>query len=47
MSTVDQTETLAVPRAKRKRRWQREFRDTWWRHLIGIIAVAFSLFPIA
>jgi arabinogalactan oligomer/maltooligosaccharide transport system permease protein len=47
MTTVEQTETLAVPRAKRKRRWQRELRDTWWRHLIGIVAVAFSLFPIA
>jgi arabinogalactan oligomer/maltooligosaccharide transport system permease protein len=47
MSTVEQTEALAVPRAKRKRGWRRELRDTWWRHVIGLIAVFFSLFPIA
>jgi arabinogalactan oligomer/maltooligosaccharide transport system permease protein len=48
MTSVEQTETLAVPRARRKRGgWRRELRESWWRHLIGLVAVAFSLFPIA
>jgi arabinogalactan oligomer/maltooligosaccharide transport system permease protein len=47
VSTVEQTEALAVPRARKKRGWRRELRETWWRHLIGIVAVLFSLFPIA
>jgi arabinogalactan oligomer / maltooligosaccharide transport system permease protein len=47
MSTVDRAEALAVPRAKRKRGWRRELRDTWWRHLVGIVAVVFALFPVA
>ena len=47
MTTVEQTEALAVPRARKKRGWRRELRETWWRHLIGIVAVLFSLFPIA
>jgi arabinogalactan oligomer / maltooligosaccharide transport system permease protein len=47
MSTAEQTRALAVPRAKRKGSWRRELRDTWWRHLVGIVAVVFSLFPIA
>lgn len=47
MSTAEQVETLAVPHAKRKRGWRRELRDTWWRHVIGLIAVVFALFPIA
>jgi arabinogalactan oligomer/maltooligosaccharide transport system permease protein len=24
-----------------------KFKDTWWRHVVGIIAVVFSLFPVA
>ena len=47
MTTVEQTEALALPRARKKRGWRRELRETWWRHLIGIVAVLFSLFPIA
>jgi len=47
LSTVEQTEALAVPRARKKGGWRRELRETWWRHLIGIVAVLFALFPIA
>ena len=47
MTTVEQAEPLAVPRTRRKRGWRRELRDTWWRHLVGIVAVLFALFPIA
>jgi arabinogalactan oligomer/maltooligosaccharide transport system permease protein len=46
MSAVDRAEALAVPRAKRKRGWRRELRDTWWRHVVGIFAVVFALFPV-
>jgi arabinogalactan oligomer/maltooligosaccharide transport system permease protein len=47
MSTAEETRALAVPRAKRKGAWRRELKETWWRHLVGIVAVLFSLFPIA
>jgi arabinogalactan oligomer/maltooligosaccharide transport system permease protein len=47
MSTAEETRALAVPRAKRKSSWRRELKETWWRHLVGIVAVLFSLFPIA
>ena len=47
MSTVERTEALAVPRAKKKRGWRRELRETWWRHLVGIVAMLFAIFPIA
>jgi arabinogalactan oligomer / maltooligosaccharide transport system permease protein len=47
MSTAEETRTLVVPRAKRKSPWRRELKETWWRHLVGILAVLFSLFPIA
>jgi arabinogalactan oligomer/maltooligosaccharide transport system permease protein len=33
-------------RQKRERRPRPSFGDTWWRHLIGIVAVVFALFPI-
>jgi arabinogalactan oligomer/maltooligosaccharide transport system permease protein len=47
MSTAEETRALAVPRARRKSPWRRELKETWWRHLVGIVAVLFSLFPIA
>jgi arabinogalactan oligomer/maltooligosaccharide transport system permease protein len=47
MSTAEETRALALPRAKRKSSWRRELKETWWRHLVGIVAVLFSLFPIA
>jgi arabinogalactan oligomer/maltooligosaccharide transport system permease protein len=47
MSAAEETRALALPRAKRKGSWQRELKETWWRHLVGIVAVLFSLFPIA
>ncbi len=47
MSVVEQTGTAPIARAKRKGGWRKEVRETWWRHLIGIVAVLFSLFPIA
>jgi arabinogalactan oligomer/maltooligosaccharide transport system permease protein len=47
VSTAEETRAVAVPRAKRKRSWQRELKETWWRHLAGIVAALFSLFPLA
>ena len=47
MSTVEQTDVIATPKARHKRGWRRELRETWWRHLIAIIALFFALFPIA
>jgi arabinogalactan oligomer / maltooligosaccharide transport system permease protein len=39
---------LTVPAAKERRKKKGpKFAETWWRHLIGIIALAISLFPVA
>jgi arabinogalactan oligomer / maltooligosaccharide transport system permease protein len=49
MSTVDTAEAraAAVPTVARRRRSGPRFRDTWWRHVVGIIAMGFALFPVA
>jgi arabinogalactan oligomer / maltooligosaccharide transport system permease protein len=49
MSVLEESaQPLATPAAQAKRRKRRrpKWRDTWWRHLVGIIAVAFALFPV-
>jgi arabinogalactan oligomer / maltooligosaccharide transport system permease protein len=47
MTTVDRSLDLAVPQAAdRARPPRRRLRETWWRHLIAIAAIAFSIFPI-
>jgi len=50
MSTRETTApgvAIAVPVAVEKRARPRlKFRDTWWRHAVGIVAVAISLFPV-
>src|SRR5207245_2912671 len=48
MSVVDETAARAVAaRAARKRTPRRRaFRDTWWRHAVGIVAAVFALFPV-
>lgn len=49
MTTVDQAVDRPVPEARtsRKPRSTRpRFKDTWWRHIVGIVAVAFALFPV-
>jgi arabinogalactan oligomer/maltooligosaccharide transport system permease protein len=39
---------LTVPAVAQRRRKKRPgFRDTWWRHLIALLAVAAALFPVA
>jgi arabinogalactan oligomer / maltooligosaccharide transport system permease protein len=48
MSTLEGRAELAVPRpAARRTRRPPAFRGTWWRHVIGVIAVVFALFPVA
>jgi arabinogalactan oligomer/maltooligosaccharide transport system permease protein len=48
LSTVDQALVRAAPAvAERPAKPRRPgLRDTWWRHLVGILAVLVSLFPI-
>ena len=49
MSVVEERATLATPavRARRRRAPRPKWRDTWWRHLVAILAIAFALFPVA
>lgn len=48
MSTVEQVAEVSAPRVARKPRKSRpKFRDTWWRHVVGIAALLFALFPVA
>ncbi|MEX1357925.1 MAG: sugar ABC transporter permease [Gaiellaceae bacterium] len=48
MTSVDQPVELAQPRvAERRRPPALRLSGNWWRHLIGLFAVAVALFPIA
>ncbi|HSL63817.1 MAG TPA: sugar ABC transporter permease [Gaiellaceae bacterium] len=51
MSTVEQAQTGAAvgaaARTRRLRAPRHTFRGTWWRHLVALFAIAFSLFPVA
>src|SRR3990172_8010285 len=50
MSTVEEHAAgLALPAPRtleKRRRWRPSVRGTWWRHLVGVLAAAFALFPI-
>src|SRR6476620_7736108 len=35
-----------VAKTRRPRR-RNQFKDTWWRHLVGIVGIVVSLFPVA
>jgi arabinogalactan oligomer / maltooligosaccharide transport system permease protein len=49
MSTLEEAQAVATPAAqvKRQRKKKPKWRENWWRHLVGIIAVLFALFPVA
>jgi arabinogalactan oligomer / maltooligosaccharide transport system permease protein len=48
VSTVEQVAEVSAPRVARKPRKSRpKFKDTWWRHVVGIAALLFALFPVA
>lgn len=46
MTTVDQAVARPVARAREARGRRRLFRGNWWRHLVALVAVVFSLFPV-
>jgi arabinogalactan oligomer/maltooligosaccharide transport system permease protein len=45
MEHVERAPAERVARAPRRRR--PKFKDTWWRHVVGILALLFALFPAA
>jgi arabinogalactan oligomer/maltooligosaccharide transport system permease protein len=47
LTSIEQTRALPVARTRRAGKRRKELRETWWRHLVAIVAVFFSLFPIA
>jgi arabinogalactan oligomer/maltooligosaccharide transport system permease protein len=49
LSTVEEAQAVATPTAqvKRQRKKRPKWRENWWRHLVGVIAVLFALFPVA
>jgi arabinogalactan oligomer / maltooligosaccharide transport system permease protein len=48
MSVLEEATPRATPVAVERRRGPRpKWRDTWWRHLVAILAIGFALFPIA
>ena len=48
MSVVEEAAGRAAPVAVERRRKPRpKWKDTWWRHVVAILAVAFALFPVA
>ena len=48
MTTLDQTEAAApaVRTAEARRRKKSSFASDWWRYLVGLLAIAFAVFPI-
>jgi arabinogalactan oligomer / maltooligosaccharide transport system permease protein len=49
MTTYEQAaEAVPAPAVARKPSPKRpKFKDTWWRHGVGLVAIAFALFPVA
>jgi arabinogalactan oligomer/maltooligosaccharide transport system permease protein len=48
MSVVEDARLVAASgsQAKRRQAPRSKLRDTWWRHLVALIAIAFALFPV-
>jgi arabinogalactan oligomer/maltooligosaccharide transport system permease protein len=46
MTTLEQTEAVASARTATRRRKRSAIAGDWWRYLIGLIAIAFAVFPI-
>jgi arabinogalactan oligomer / maltooligosaccharide transport system permease protein len=49
MTTVDHAEARAraTPRVAERRRKPPRLAENWWRHIVGLIAIVFALFPVA
>ena len=46
MTTLDQTEAAPAVRTAEVRRKKSSFASDWWRYLVGLLAIAFAVFPI-
>ena len=46
MTTLDQTEAAPAVRTAEVRRRTSSFASDWWRYLVGLLAIAFAVFPI-
>ena len=46
MTTLDQTQAAPAVRAAEARRRRSSFASDWWRYLVGLLAIAFAVFPI-
>ena len=46
MTTVDQTEVAPAVRTAETRGRKSRFASDWWRYLVGLLAIAFAVFPI-
>jgi arabinogalactan oligomer / maltooligosaccharide transport system permease protein len=46
MTTLDQTEAAPAVRTAEVRRRKSRFASDWWRYLVGLLAIAFAVFPI-
>jgi arabinogalactan oligomer / maltooligosaccharide transport system permease protein len=46
MTTLDQTEAAPAVRTAEVRHRKSSFASDWWRYLVGLLAIAFAVFPI-
>jgi arabinogalactan oligomer / maltooligosaccharide transport system permease protein len=46
MTTLDRTEAAPAVRTAEARRKKSSFASDWWRYLVGLLAIAFAVFPI-
>ena len=46
MTTLEQAEPVAQARTATRRRKKSSLRSDWWRYLVGLLAIAFAVFPI-
>jgi arabinogalactan oligomer / maltooligosaccharide transport system permease protein len=46
MTTLEQTEAAAPARTAERKRRKSSFASDWWRYLVGLLAIAFAVFPI-
>jgi arabinogalactan oligomer/maltooligosaccharide transport system permease protein len=46
MTTLDQTEAVPAARAATRRKKRSSLASDWWRYLVGLLAIAFAVFPI-
>jgi arabinogalactan oligomer/maltooligosaccharide transport system permease protein len=47
MTTLEQAEPVATPRARERVSWRRRLvGGNWWRYLVSLLAIAFAVFPV-